>query len=227
MKKKVKATKKELFYDNFSREWESRINNVETNKRLNVVFKKLFKTSDLKGKRFLEVGCGIGYFSNRATDIGAYVTGIDVGPKLIEICKSKNKSAHFRVGSASDIPFKNNIFEVLLSTEVIEHVDDQSKAINEMIRVVKPGGLLVITTPNKLFKPLFDLLSKIGLRPYKGNEKWFYPWSLRRILVKKGLVVQKEYFFNLIYPTPILDRFENVPILKYFCINYGLRLKKV
>jgi 2-polyprenyl-3-methyl-5-hydroxy-6-metoxy-1,4-benzoquinol methylase len=227
MIKKIKATKKELFYDRFSSEWENKINNTETAKRINVVFKKLFEKHDLKSKTLLEVGCGMGYFCYESAKFGAKVTGIDIGPNLVKISKQKVPAGKFLVASASDLPFKNHSFETLLSTEVIEHVENQSKAIKEMARVVKPGGVLVITTPNKIFKPFFDFLSRTGIRPYQGNEKWIYPWELKEMLEKEKLKVVKEYFFNFIYPMPLFDLFENLPLIKYLSINYGFKLRKV
>ena len=227
MPKKINATSKELFYDSFSGQWEEKINNAETNKRLFVVFNLLLNKKDLKSKNFLEVGCGMGYFSNLATKAGAKVTGVDVGPKLIAICKSKNKKAKFMVASASSLPFKDSSFDILLSTEVIEHVENQNKAIKEMARVLKRNGILVITTPNKLFKPLFDFLSKIGIRPYNGNEKWFYPWELKKLLERNSLKVVKEYHFNFIYPVYFFDQLENLPLFNIFCINFAFKLRKV
>lgn len=227
MIKKIKASKKELFYNEFSEEWESKINNLETQKRIKVVFGKLFNTNDLKGRNFLEVGCGLGYFSEKAFKMGAKVTGIDVGGKLVQKTKQRVPKGNFFVVSASKLPFKDNVFDTVLSTEVIEHVDMQQKAISEMCRVLRKGGILVITTPNKIFKPLFDLMSLINIRPYHGNEKWLYPWHLKKMLLGKGLIVESEYFFNFIFPNKLLDNAEKLPILKYFMINYGFKLRKI
>lgn len=227
MKKTIYATKKELFYDNFSAKWAGEINDLETNKRLRVVFGNFLKSNNIKFKKFLEVGCGMGYFSNKATQLGARVTGVDVGANLIKMCRATNKKAKFLVASASDLPFKDNTYDVLLSTEVIEHVEMQSLALKEMVRVLKPRGIMVITTPNRIFKTAFDLLSLIGIRPYKGNEKWYFPWVLKKELELNGLKVVKEYYFNFVYPNKYLDKLENKFILKFLCINYGIMLQKV
>lgn len=221
----MKPTKKELFYNEFSDEWENKINKLETEKRLKVVFGELLKRIGLNGKKFLEVGCGLGYFSEKATSLGAIVTGIDIGGKLVEKSKQRIPGGKFLVASASKLPFKDESFDIVLCTEVIEHVDNQSQAIEEMFRVIKKGGILVITSPNRFFKPLFDLLSKIGVRPYHGNEKWYYPSTLKGILSRKGRVL-KEYYFNFMLPIDTFRRLENIKQLKNLMINQGYIAKK-
>lgn len=225
MKSKLKPTSKELFYDNFSDCWESKINNKETQKRLRIVYGKLLEKNDIKGKKFLEIGCGLGYFSKEAFKLGARVTGVDIGPKLIKISKKKTPNASFIVADASSLPFKNETFDVVLSTEVIEHINKQVIVIKEMFRVLKKGGVLIITTPNRLYKPLFDFLGLAKIRPYRGNEKWYYPWTLKKILAKYG-DIKKEVYFNFFYPNKILNNFERFYLLKYLMVNQGYRIEK-
>lgn len=225
-KQKVLSNNKELFYNNFSDEWSKKINNSETDKRIHVIFNEMLPKENLKNKKFLEVGCGLGYFSNYANKLGAKVTGIDIGPNLVKINKKKTPKGIFRVASASDLPFKKETFDTVLSTEVIEHVDNQKDALKEMCRVLKKGGILVITTPNRIFKPLFDFLSFTNIRPYHGNENWIYSWDMLKIMKKNGMVLQKERYFNFIAPNAFFDIFENINLLKHFMINYGFRFMK-
>ena len=227
-KKPVKSlgSHKELFYDRFSNVWDKKINNSETEKRIKVIFNEFLSSKDLKGKKFLEVGCGLGYFSNKAFTMGANVTGIDIGPNLVAINKKKTPKGQFKVASASKLPFKDNQFDVVLSTEVIEHVDKQNQALGEMARVLKKGGMLVITTPNRIFKPLFDFLSITKIRPYQGNENWIYSWDMLKFFESKGLVLEKERYFNFIMPNDFLDRFERIFLFKHLTINYGFRFRK-
>lgn len=216
---------KELFYNEISETWASKINNSETNKRLNIIFEKLLSKKEISDKKFLEIGCGLGYFSNKAFSMGAKVTGIDIGPKLININKKLTPKGKFLVSSASKLPFKDKVFDIVLSTEVIEHIDNQNDAIKEMFRVLKENGTLVVTTPNRIFKPLFDFLSFIRVRPYHGNENWYYPWELKRKLQKYGKV-KEEVYFNFFLINKFFDHFEKYHILRYMMINQGYKLIK-
>jgi 2-polyprenyl-3-methyl-5-hydroxy-6-metoxy-1,4-benzoquinol methylase len=222
----MKTPKKELFYNEFSDKWENKINRLETEKRLRVVYGRLLAGIRLKKVKFLDVGCGLGYSSKEASVKGAKVTGIDIGNKLIEKSKIKVPKAKFIVASASKLPFNNDTFDIVLCTEVIEHVNNQKKTIEEILRVLKNGGLLVITSPNRLYRPLFILLNFLKLRPYLGNEKWLYPWEMKKIFRTKKAKILKEVYFNFIYPLRILDYFEKFSLLKYLMINQGYLIKK-
>jgi 2-polyprenyl-3-methyl-5-hydroxy-6-metoxy-1,4-benzoquinol methylase len=224
--KVIKSTSKELFYDSISDIWAKKINNSETNKRIKVIFNELLSKKDINNKKFLEVGCGLGYFSNKAYKLGANVTGIDIGPKLVSINKKLTPRGKFFVSSASKLPFKDQTFDVVLSTEVIEHVENQKTALREMSRVLKSGGILVITTPNRVFKPLFDFLSWVRIRPYHGNEKWIFSWDLEKMMNVNGLATTKSRYFNFIAPNNFFDKFESLPFLKHLMINYAFVFKK-
>jgi len=221
----MKVSKKELFYNEYSDKWESKINKTETNKRLHVIYNILLKNINLSGKNFLDVGCGLGYFSEIACKKGAVVTGIDVGEELINKVHKKLPNGKFITASISKLPFKDRCFDIVLCTEVVEHVENQKKAISEIMRVVKKGGLIIVTTPNKNFQSLFILLSNIGIRPYHGNEKWFSLGELKHILSRYGLII-KEYYFNFIFPSKITDYFERYERLKSLMINQSYVLKK-
>jgi 2-polyprenyl-3-methyl-5-hydroxy-6-metoxy-1,4-benzoquinol methylase len=216
----MKKKNKELFYNGIAYEWEEKIFKPETEKRLNVVYKKILNPISAKGKKFLDIGCGLGFFSSRAGKLGAKVYGIDIGGNLVKISKSRYPKGKFSVASAERLPFKDDSFDMILCTEVIEHVNNQKKVINEIFRVLKQGGHLIITTPNRIFEPLYSLMCSIGIRPYHGNEYWFYPWDIIDALEVKGRVI-KKYYFNFIYPHPFLDKFEKYHILKYFMLHQG------
>lgn len=221
----MKTDNKELFYDSIAEDWEEKINKPETDKRLKVVYKILFNGTPLKGKKFLDVGCGLGFFASKAGKLGADVYGIDIGERLINISRKRYPKGKFSVASAARLPFKDNSFDLILCTEVIEHVNNQNKALSEIFRVLKKGGYLVLTTPNKIFKPLYTFLCSIGLRPYHGNEYWYYPWDIKRILERRG-EISKTHYFNFVSPSPFLDQFERFSFLKYFMIHQGYIVSK-
>ncbi|MEI6835559.1 MAG: class I SAM-dependent methyltransferase [Candidatus Falkowbacteria bacterium] len=106
----------------------------------------------------LDVGCGEGWlidqFSKRV-DIVQSFTGIDVSSIGLKRAEGKNISkAKFIHYDGRIFPFTNNSFDVALSSFVFEHLSDPMTTFNEMSRVVKPGGLIIIACPN-FGSPLF------------------------------------------------------------------------
>ena len=74
---------KGLFYDKFASEFDRKMNMYDTEKRVRVVFNALLSPKELKGKKLLDAGCGTGWFSRRAVELGAFVTSLDVGENLL------------------------------------------------------------------------------------------------------------------------------------------------
>ena len=147
------------------------MNRYEVNKRLALVFDRLLGADDLRGKAFLDAGCGTGLFSAAAAQRGAQVISLDVGEKLLAEVALKCKSDRV-VGDLAALPFGDAAFDVVLSTEVVEHLRRPEQGVKELCRVVKPGGILLITTPNRVWRPAVLFATRVRLRPYEGIENW-------------------------------------------------------
>lgn len=231
----MKAYQKDqkFFYENIAKNFDSYMNKYDLGKRLKLVFEVFLKDEELKGKKFLDLGCGTGWFSKEAVDRGAKVTSLDVGPNLLRItgekCKNKSKLV---IGDTLSLPFANNFFDIVLSTEVIEHTENPLKAISESIRVLKPGGILVLTTPNKLWYPAIFLANKVNLRPYEGMENWISFWQLKRAIQGRDLEIEKmlgfhafPFFHPLVYPP--LDFFDLFgKTFGFLMVNIGVKARK-
>ena len=76
------------------------------------------------------------------------VVGVDIDPESVEHARRKY-NLQTRVGSAESIPAEDNEFDVIVSFETIEHVVDPNRFLDECIRVCKPGGVIIISTPSK------------------------------------------------------------------------------
>lgn len=117
------------------------------NSRIKNIFSYL---KDLKGKRCLDIGCGGGFFVNDMSQKGALVTGIDYSRAGIIFAKERFPQLDFRIGSVYNLDvFEPNTFDVITLLDVIEHISDKNKALSEIKRVLKPEGLLIITTDIK------------------------------------------------------------------------------
>lgn len=109
---------------------------------------------EVSGRRVLDVGCQYGLFSFYLADRGARVTGMDISRKWVERCrrtareKYPDRKIEFVVGDAQELPFDSESFDVVVCTEVVEHVDYAGDVLSEIHRVLVPGGVLVLGTPN-------------------------------------------------------------------------------
>lgn len=114
----------------------------------------------LAGKTILDFGCGDGVLAYRLFQKGAAVYGLDASPIGIRLAKqmhaSKKTSVRLLVGSCYDTGFVDNYFDALVSSDVIEHVQDTEKFLTEVRRILKPGGKAVISTPIRLKKDPLD-----------------------------------------------------------------------
>lgn len=111
---------------------------------------KLLRGLEIKDRgstKILEVGCADGSFLKILKDDGYDTYGIDVALKAVAKAQKYNINAR-QANVEKGIPFDDNYFSVIIAAEVIEHLYDTDKFLKELYRAVKPGGWLLISTPN-------------------------------------------------------------------------------
>ncbi len=204
------SDKKMYFYESFSKDFDSKMNMYDTNKRLDVFYNELL-TEDISNKDVLDAGCGTGWFSKAAAERGANVTSMDLGEGLLQQVSIKCKSNRV-VGSILNIPFSDNTFDYIVSSEVIEHIPQPLDAIDELYRVLKPGGKLVLSTPNKVWYFSIWIANALKLRPYQGLENWVSRSQLKNKLKETGFQIDE---FPGIHLFPFVHKL-TYPILNYF-----------
>lgn len=99
--------------------------------------------------RVLVDGCGVGMYVQKLRQITSSVVGLDIEPE--RVADSYQYSSLVNVAAGEQLPYPSNHFDLVLSHEVLEHVQDDAKTIAEMVRVLKPGGRAVIFCPNRLY----------------------------------------------------------------------------
>jgi len=106
---------------------------------------------DFRNKKILDIGCGVGIFLKEFEKYTKKenIFGVEIDKEKIKI--ASGKELNVIESPAEDLPFKDNFFDIVWCHEVIEHVDDDRKCFEEMVRVLKRGGFLVIFAPNRLF----------------------------------------------------------------------------
>ena len=123
-------------------------------------------------RRILDIGCGTGYGTKILYDKGNEVYGVDNSEKAIEYAKKVYPGPKYVCCSAENLPFNDNFFDAITAFEVIEHVGNPEKALEEMYRILKKKGDLFISTPNP--RHLGSILGHLLGRPYPENSKNIY-----------------------------------------------------
>lgn len=110
-----------------------------------------FASRFCQGKRVLDVACGEGYGSRILSNAAASVVGVDISAEAVAHARSKYavSSLEFVEASAALLPLPDDSFDVVVSFETIEHHDQHEEMLSEIRRVLRPGGLLVLSSPNK------------------------------------------------------------------------------
>ena len=106
----------------------------------------------IKDKIVLDIAAGEGYGSNLMSKDAAFVYGVDIDKTTVENAqlKYKKENLQFLVGNTSAIPLENNSVDIVISFETVEHHNEHDKMMLEIKRVLKPSGMLIISTPDKL-----------------------------------------------------------------------------
>lgn len=139
-------------------------------------------TPDLNGLRMLDIGCGGGLLSEALAALGAEVTGIDGSEVSIEVAKAHARQSgvvvDYQHKLAEELLDENwPPFDLVLNTEVIEHVEDQEGLVKTCCRLVKPSGLVILATLNRTLKSwLFGIVGAeyvLRLLP-RGTHDWRY-----------------------------------------------------
>jgi SAM-dependent methyltransferase len=152
----------------------------------------------VKGQKvsILDCGAGEGALASRLTDLGHKVTAIDIDEEAFRCPEAEFKKINFDDPSDFEnfVKSNENKFDVVVSTEVIEHIEDQWGYARQLRKMLKPGGHLVITTPNTAsYMSRFDFLRKGQFQSFNdhgltyGHISPITPWELNLILSRCDL----------------------------------------
>jgi len=172
---------------------------------------KLFRIED--GDNFLDVGCGEGRHSFEAFRLGSrMVCSLDMDD--VSLRKTQyvlhymgtqqvsNGSWHVMFGDALRLPFKDESFDKIICSEVLEHVADDDRGISELVRVLKPGGSLAVTVPTYLTEAVYWALDEDYYNHPGGHVRKYKAQELISSLRRHNLAVyaiRYEHAFHTIY----------------------------
>ena len=148
----------------------------------------------LADKRALDVGCGAGLLTEPLARLGAEVTGVDAAAENIAVAREhaagSGLAIDYRAGELASLGLGQ--FDLVTAMEVLEHVADKSAFIAELARHLAPGGLLVLSTPNRTARSrllMVGLAETVGAMP-RGTHHWddfATPEELGELLGEAGL----------------------------------------
>jgi 2-polyprenyl-6-hydroxyphenyl methylase/3-demethylubiquinone-9 3-methyltransferase len=121
------------------------------------IFEKSPRKLDcLAGLRILDIGCGGGILSEPLARLGGNVVGIDPAPENVEVARlhagQSGLAIDYRAATAEALADANEKFDIVIASEVVEHVADLPLFIKRAAEMTKPGGLLIVTTINRTMK---------------------------------------------------------------------------
>lgn len=189
---------KRLAHNQLAAVFDQTMYRYDLDRRLAVLVDEFLSDMDLTGHLALEAGCGTGHGTARLLGRGAKTVAMDIGPELVRRTRQRARGCLPVVGDITACPFRSDAFSVVLSTEVIEHTYSPEAAVAECCRVLRPGGRLVLSTPNKAWHWAVRLADLLGVRPYGALENFLSPGELRRALLASGCVVVRHVGLHIL-----------------------------
>jgi 2-polyprenyl-3-methyl-5-hydroxy-6-metoxy-1,4-benzoquinol methylase len=135
----------------------------------------------------LDIACGEGYGSNLMAQEAKLVIGVDIDKETVSAAQGKYKKENlsYKEGSTSNIPCQNDFFDIVVSFETIEHHNEHEQMIAEIKRVLKPEGILIISTPDK--------------KQYSDIPNYQNPFHIKEMYEKEFKALIKKNFRNQIF----------------------------
>lgn len=217
--------KGELYFEEIGNNFDGWMSMYDVNQRINLIKKSI--PADAFRMSCLEVGCGTGRISEALAPLVKSLTVSDISDNLAKEV-GKQLGVNWLKQDACDLNISDESFDMVISSECIEHTSNPKHALAEMARVLKQGGFIIVTSPNKLWYPVlwFSMVTKI--RQFEGNENWLFPWEAANTLSNNSITKIKIGGCHLFpwqiplakYVLPLFDRFDKLfyPLM----INYGI-----
>ena len=144
-----------------------------------------FASAQVRGVDVLDIASGEGYGSEMLSRVASSVIGVDIDKASVEHAAGKyvRGNLSYRQGSCTEIPIPDKSVDVVVSFETIEHIDDHDAMMSEIKRVLKPEGLLIISSPEK--------------KSYNDTNGTVNPFHLKELSLPEFRELLKRHFTNV------------------------------
>lgn len=212
----------------FSRTFPEAVYSVEGRERkakTMLAVLRAFVKADPKSLTLLDLGSSAGIIANSLAEVFGYVVGIDIDPEAIHFAQSsfKRDNLHFALGDAMDLPYFSNTFDVVICAHIYEHVPEPRRLMDEIHRVLKPGGVCYFAADNRLTlhephynlpflsllpKPLSHVYLRLSGKGSRYDERLFTYGALRKLVNRFSLtdftekIIQSPRLFHADYMIP-------------------------
>jgi SAM-dependent methyltransferase len=161
------------------------------------------------GVEILEIGSGTGTLLHRLLGRGLHVQGVDVNPALLEDARRWYGDLPVRVVQGAALPFPDASFDVVMSFDVFEHIPDTDAHLEEVRRVLRPGGSYVLQTPNKWTNVVFETIRWRSFTRFREDHCSLHSLAeLRRRLERHG-------FSPRAWDVPVVNEFFRGKVRRY------------
>ena len=189
----------DLCYERLADRFADLLSEYDTQRRVEVLVGDFLQDDMVDGRKAIDIGCGLGFFSRRLKERGAQITACDVSPTLVERT-SRDVGCP---GLCADVltldeVFEPGSFDLVVSSECIEHTPSPRQAVEQMAKLLKPGGYLALSTPNIVWSPVVKLATAARLRPFDGYENFSSWGGLRRALAAHDVEIVREHGLHLV-----------------------------
>lgn len=190
-----------------------------------------------KDAEILDIGCSggalIGFLKAKGFK---RLRGIDIDVRAIDICRQKGIT-DVRISDAAETEFKDRQFDIIIASDMLEHIENEDRALFEWYRILKPGGKLIVFVP--AFKLLWSKHDEVNL-----HYRRYCKSDLIKVLRKNGFSIERSSYWNfsLFFPTSFIrfsqklfsrgnkrsgDQLYGVPLFVNKTLEYILRLENI